>query len=406
MGDEYRISVLIALGVVQLFFYGKFSQKIGSYFNVITPYFVLSFIKNIIVEILYISNFGGEGGLLSFHLVAAGNSLEIVAIVVGFMMFRGKDAKVFVGVGSGYKFFSIILFVVAIILFLPVYAQFGNSIFLDSRSVYMETRTGYGVNYFFYIFLLKLSFIFSLFWLGRSLFRQILLLVFYGALGVITGSKAAVLIFVVILFVYRYCSQNSKKYGLESFALVMAAGFVVMGLAVVLLKPSQSDVELEDMVSALAVYADYNRNAQVVIDDNRPLEFGKIIFEDYVISKVPRFLYPDKPKDFGSFSLAAEYFPQWFMEDTGSPSFGVGALYADFGSLFLVWIAISSAIQGWILGYCVYQFNRNKNPYWFVFMLSFAGFSLLTAGVGSFIFEVFAVMAIIRFTENNFPRLK
>ena len=66
-----------------------------------------------------------------------------------------------------------------------------------------------------------------------------------------------------------------------------------------------------------------SKNESLVIDDkNMSLMFGKMMFEEFFVSKIPRVFYQNKPKDFGQFYLAEKYYPDRFDMDTGSPSFG------------------------------------------------------------------------------------
>ena len=143
-----------------------------------------------------------------------------------------------------------------------------------------------------------------------------------------------------------------------------------------------SSVELSELFSIVAGYADYSRNAVMLVDDDKSISFGRLTFESNFYSRIPRALFADKPKDFGGFSLAMKYFPESFRQDEGVPSFGIGVFYADFSVLSILFLALCNFIGGIITKCFVKRLAIYQSPIDFVVVVFMSGITLLPIGSG------------------------
>jgi hypothetical protein len=120
----------------------------------------------------------------------------------------------------------------------------------------------------------------------------------------------------------------------------------------------------------------------MIVDDDKPALWGRIFFEDNVYSRIPRAVFPDKPKDFGSFLLAEIYFPESFELDQGVPAFGVGATFADFKWFSLPILCLGNYVLGLLVRSLRNALSRFRHPGDFVVLTFLCGVPLLSVGVG------------------------
>jgi len=109
---------------------------------------------------------------------------------------------------------------------------------------------------------------------------------------------------------------------------------------------------------------------------------------------------PGKPKNFGSFALAEEFFPGSFDKDAGSPAFGVGLQYADFGSWAVVYLAFVAAFRGWLARIFVNRLKVTKHPADFFVVVFLADVSVFPLGVGWLLPEALLVAVILRWASR------
>jgi hypothetical protein len=155
-----------------------------------------------------------------------------------------------------------------------------------------------------------------------------------------------------------------------------------------------------DALEAISKYSDYTRNAMLVIDSHYPLQYGRLTIESNTLGVVPRQLMPGKPKNFGPFALAEEFYPEWFDSDTGSPAFGVGLQYADFGSWAIVYLALVAALRGWLARIFVNRLAFTKHPADFFMLVFLADISVFPTGVGWLLPEALLVTVFLRWVSG------
>jgi hypothetical protein len=157
---------------------------------------------------------------------------------------------------------------------------------------------------------------------------------------------------------------------------------------------------LVDILDAFSNYSDYTRNAMLVIDSHVPLQYGRLTLEANTLAIVPRALDPGKPKNFGPFFLAEQFYPESFDEDTGSPAFGVGVQYADFGYLAILYIIFFAMFRGWLARVFVNRLVFTKHPADFLMVAFLADIPLFPLGIGWLLPETIAVAMLLLFLSS------
>ncbi len=270
-----------------------------------------------------------------------------------------------------------ILLFSAVVLYLPVLREFGSDIF-NPRAIYTATRTGFGIAYFGSIVLCYIFFIYILFRPAGTRIEKIIALLFTMVFGYLHGSKGQI-ITVILMGLLYYSVVRGVRLKIMAF-LIFFSVFSLMG-GIVFFSMS-TGLEFGDLLLSMTGYSDYSRNAVMLIDADKGFHFGRIFFEDNFFSRIPRAIMPDKPKDFGSFSLALQYFPERFYQDEGAPAFGIGALYADFGIWILVFLSISGFLSGLAAKTLVVRLRRHQRPGDFALLCFFCGIVIIPVGSG------------------------
>jgi hypothetical protein len=296
-----------------------------------------------------------------------------------------------------YELFPWILLAAAFFLYLPVLIEF-RELLLAPREIYMRTRTGYGLNFFGSSAMIYLAFITYLFKKNKSFAGGFLLCGICMVLIYLHGSKGQILGLVEIFIVYRvYILRRavtiaSAVASIAAVTLVCSISFALFG----------GLTDITELALSMASYSDYTRNAMLVIDDPRgQLYWGRLTVEDEVYSRVPRMIMPNKPKDFGEFKLASTYYPAWFQGDTGSPAFGIGVQYADFGVFAILLISLWSVLQGWLAGLLVTSLKSRPEPGRFVVLLFFSGITVIPLGDGYLLPETVALGMMLTFVYRH-----
>jgi len=284
---------------------------------------------------------------------------------------------------------------VGIMLYVPVLIQFREFIF-DPRQIYAQTRTGFGIHAFVSSTLAYTAVILILFSRRSKILKIFVILLATGLLS-LHGSKGQVLSVVLILLLY-YVYVLGQKVALGRAMIVYACSAIVVLL---LFAATMSLGEnAADALEAISKYSDYTRNAMLVIDSRYPVQYGRLTLESNTLGLVPRQLMPGKPKNFGAFALAEEFYPEWFDGDTGSPAFGVGLQFADFGSWAVVYLAFVAALRGWLARVFVNRLKMTKHPADFFVVVFLADVSIFPLGVGWLLPEALLVAVFLRFVSR------
>lgn len=386
--------------VIVLLIYLFFCYKTKRYINVLTPMFIIAVPSRYLFEIGYLLMYQQDGSNYGYLITFLLYILDFAGLVVGYLVIKSHVLVKLTRVIIVPSWLSWMTLLIALLVFLPVLLEFSEFI-LAPREIYVRTRTGYGLNYFGSLFFANLSFIVFLFSRRINLLSRIL---FLGILFFVVGAHGSKGAFVTLFFIYLmylvYIRNISQSFAI-TFRYVIVLGVVMTTLFYFTLPETMK----ENLLNGIVNYSDYTRHAVMVVDDPPKAQYGKLMFEDNVISLIPRKVYPQKPKDYGSFYLSKYYFPEWFYGDTGSPAFGVGTYFADFREASLVVIFFLSMGIGMLTKIFVNRVMRYKSPSDFIMLLYFAGVPLLNIGAGSLLIPHLVMTLLIALFVNLFRRV-
>jgi len=389
----YPIGVSLLIAVLT---YVWLSKHEGSSINILTPSFLMAIPAFYLLPLVYLNLFGPEGSIYAHFWVYSALAIEPLAFVSAYTRTGDKVVRL-PGVSSysNFGFVSLLCLAVGIMLYVPVLIQFREFIF-DPRQIYAQTRTGFGIHAFVSSTLAYTAVILILFSRRSKILKIFVILLATGLLS-LHGSKGQVLSVVLILLLY-YVYVLGQKIALGRAMIVYACSAIVVLL---LFAATMSLGEnAADALEAISKYSDYTRNAMLVIDSRYPVQYGRLTLESNTLGLVPRQLMPGKPKNFGAFALAEEFYPEWFDGDTGSPAFGVGLQFADFGSWAVVYLAFVAALRGWLARIFVNRLKMTKHPADFFVVVFLADVSIFPLGVGWLLPEALLVAVFLRFVSR------
>lgn len=372
--------VIVGL-VLALSIYGYFCVKTGMLVNIYTPIFIVLIPSRYVLELIYLLLNGQEGSDYGYFVVFSLYTIELLGLVFGYLLITRSTTFKFIQtnrISPGWAWF---LLLVAFLVYLPVLLEFREFI-TQPREIYTRTRTGYGLYFFGSLFFANLAFVAFLFAEIRRLSSRV---IFFLALFFIVGTHGSKGAFVTLFFVfvlYMVYIKNVRQSLGKTFRYVTAF-FIVMVLLFYVSLPESMKL---NFFNGIVNYSDYTRHGVMVIDNPPKVQYGKLILEDNWISFIPRAIYPQKPKDFGSFFLAKYYFPEWFYGDTGSPAFGVGVYYADFREAAFVILFLISLLVGALAKLFLNRMRKFRSASDFIMLLFFAGVPLLNLGTGYLFF--------------------
>ncbi|HET7213198.1 MAG TPA: hypothetical protein VFL79_06410 [Terriglobia bacterium] len=377
------------------------SRREGSYLNILTPSFLINVPAYYLLPLVFVgftgTLFGAEYSSYAYAYVYATLALESVGFVAAYL-WTGKRV-VRLPFATGYRKFSKIALIclgLGMAAYLPVLLEFRQFIF-DPRQIYRLTRTGYGLESYVSAFLALLAVVFILFARCR---RRTKILVVAAASGLLMlhGSKGQVLMVAFLIMLFEVYVRGRKLSPLRALVAGAAVAVVLLGLfAATMNLGSDSSSTIEKISS----YSDYTRNAMLVIDSRMPAQHGRLTFQANFYSAIPRAFMPNKPKDFGTFYLAKKFYPEWFYSDTGSPAFGIGLQYADFGAFAIVYLLFFALLEGWLARIFVNRLKVTKHPADFVVMAFLAGVSIMPfGGVGWLFPEIIVVAFAMRYVSR------
>jgi hypothetical protein len=156
-----------------------------------------------------------------------------------------------------------------------------------------------------------------------------------------------------------------------------------------------------EAVRTISEYSDYTRNAMLVIDSHFPLQYGRLTMEGHVYGRIPRFVMPDKPTNFGALYLDDQFFGESLDDEKGAPDFGIGLQYADFGVFAIAYLAFFAMVRGWLAQIFVRRLNGTQHPADFFMVAFLANVSLFPVGaVGWLLPEAFLIAFFVRFASR------
>ena len=258
-----------------------------------------------------------------------------------------------------YKTITLLMVLMAIGILVYVHAAFGFAYIFEPRRLYEVSREGFGTHYFVLGFSLRLAALLLLMsnFRGKGLFFTVLL-----AFSIFTGAKVNT--YVIIMFAAMYFIVFSRA-GRLNLKLLIKLFIIAFPLVYLLIWLTFQDSEI-NIFELLVAYVNEPWNNFTLLVQSfdlhfRDFFFGALTWENNVVSRIPRLLFPEKPYLFGGFRLADEYFPETVALGIGAPSFGSeGIVYADWGVLGLLMLISLKWLLSWVLGRltCLLTFNQ------------------------------------------------
>lgn len=381
--------ILVSLATV-IAAYVFLAKREGSYVNILTPVLLFGVPAWYLLVLVYGAIFGYEASTYAYFYCYLTYALGVLGTLAGYLMMPAKWIRIFI------KFPHLriprapfVALGVAMVLYAPILIRFPDLLF-SPRQIYELTRSGFGIQFYLSTLAVYVGFVLLLF--SRKLKRSSAVLFSLISLPIIYlhGSKGQVLNFVLIAL-YFLVFVKGKRFGIKGF---VGLGLIVSTLVVSLFYVSYSEEARADLLVEMAGYAEYTRNAAMVIDDaTLDPQLGRLAVESKFYVMVPRALFPDKPKDYGAFWLAKRYYSDRFELDVGAPDFGLGFIYADFGDFAVLYYFGGSLLTGLILKILVTRLKRRPDAGTFFLLLAFLDVGLIPTGAGGVPFIVYYALA-------------
>jgi len=386
--------VVIASLLVSVWAYVLISKREGSYINILTPAFIVSVPAYYLLPLVYANWFGTGASPYAYVYVYA--TLAVESVVFAYFYTRRRTGVLrlpFAYAHNNFGWLGFAFLALAVLLYAPVLLQFSDYV-LDPRKIYEQTRTGFGVNFYISSSLAYLAVILILF-SKRSSASKAGVVVVSALILSLHGSKGQVLSLLFLFIIFEtYVKGRRLKWvsAVIVFAGLAAVGVGLFAATMVLDGPLGA-------VESISQYSDYTRNAMLVIDSNIPRQHGRLTLESNIVSLIPRVLMPSKPKNFGPMYLDEQFYPEALDEDAGSPAFGIGLQYADFGALAIAYLALFAGFRGWLAHIFVKRLKLTRHPGDFIVVAFLADISLFPIGAGWLLPETIIVAILIRYAS-------
>ena len=387
--------VLVSL-LITVLAYLVLSKYEGSSINILTPSFVMAIPAFYLLPLVYLKLFGVEGTTYAHFYVYSVLAVEALAFVYAYTRTGNKVVRL-PGVSSYSNFglVSLLCLSIGVFLYAPVLIQFREFIF-DPRQIYTQTRTGFGFEGFVSSTLAYVAVILILFSRRSKTAKAFTILLATGLLS-LHGSKGQVLSVLLIFLLYYVYALGRKITFARAMVVYACTGVVLLLLFAATMSLGENAA---DALESISKYSDYTRNAMLVIDSDYPLQYGRLTIESNTLGLIPRQLMPGKPKNFGTFALAEEFYPESFDRDAGAPAFGVGTQYADFGSLAIIYLALCALFRGWLARVFVNRLKVTHHPSDFFVVAFLADIGLFPIGTGWLLPEALLLAILLRWISR------
>jgi len=383
--------ILVSLALA-LAAYVMVAAKDKSYFNVLTPLYLTFIPGYYILELLHIYLFGYSGETSTYLFCYATYGLSFLSMAFAYTRFPSYRVSLPFNANHDIRLLPYVILALSVLVYLPVLIEFREFIF-EPRQIYIRTRIGYGHMFFISTMLTYLAFILCLFKNNTFRGEKLLFFVISALLCLMHGSKGQVVQLIFMAMMYRVFVQGRRAKLSTAVSYVVAFGVSLTALFFFFSAKGGDGVEA--FARSMAGYSDYNRNAMMLIEDDPELHYGQLTLETALYSRVPRVLYPAKPRDWGTFALAKKYYPVWYEKASGSPSFGIlGVPYADFGRMAIIYLSIWGIAIGIMLRIFVVRLNKYKNPSDFIMVLFLCSVPIVPGGM-TYLLPEHLVLAIL-----------
>lgn len=383
--------ILVSLAVV-LVTYFVLSWREGNLVNVLMPVLLFTVPALYMLVLVYGSAFGYEASTFAYFYCYLTYALGVIGTLLGYLVMPAKVLPIFV------KFpyvripgIAFVVLMIGVLLYAPILIKFPNLIF-SPRAIYELTRSGFGISFYLSAFAVYLGLILLLFVPKVRVSTIVLFVLISLVLLYLHGSKGEVLNLLLIALYFLVFVKRKHFNLFRLIALGAFVGSIVLGLFYL----GYSEEARKDLLIEIAGYAEYTRNAAMVIDDpTLDPQMGRLTLESRFYVMVPRALFPGKPKDYGAFWLAKRYFPDRFELDVGAPDFGLGLLYADFGIFTAIYYFAAAFLSGAIMKILVTRLAQRPDAGTFLLLLVFLDVGLIPTGGGGLPLFIFYALAYV-----------
>lgn len=338
------------LFIVLLFVIFLIYQSVRRYkklFNPFTLSIQVPLLFLIIPQLILIALVEGEDSLISDAVIA----IFVLSIYCGtYLKFPYIKILPFRNRGLLIKFTFLLIFVLAIPL-LPILLSFGIS-FNGLRNFYEYiVFSPYASFYTVVKSLMMILIVFSFVKNKKlTLYSLCLILILF-----FSGSKMAILTTTILIAtIWEEYSKLNYRY--------LFLCFLCIAIFLVAYHYSQSAYKdnvgmLETALSYFDVYRQQTLALNSLIDGNIDFYYGEISLSSWY-KVIPRFLWEDKPKDYGFALLNYKIYPE-YAADGYMPSFGLAYTFADFGFLSIICSGILTGMLKNYLHSIFYKYSKS-----------------------------------------------
>jgi hypothetical protein len=392
-GKAFEATTMILSFVVFCASYGLIVWKDKSWINWATPAFFFSLGGHYLFQFAYLCLNYPAGSHYAYAFCYLTYALTALAGALVYTFIQPLRLKVGSVSTSAHEtgFWPWVFLSIAFVLYLPILIPF-RAYLAQPRHIYELTRNGYGVWFFCSTFFSNLALITFLFGHRRSRLTGILFVSVMILLTFWHGSKGLFLDCALIWVLYRvYVRRQVIGAGL-AILLAGTLGGLVLGSFFLFSSPEN----IVELLTSVTSYADYVRNAMVVIDDAQGKRYyGRLLLGEAMYLRIPRVLMPDKPKDFGPFLLAEIYSPANSRAAAGTVAFDVGVQYADFGPFACLYLCILAAGTAWSVSIAVTYLKRSPTVGGFLIVLYLSGVNIFPVSAPFFLFDMLLIATVI-----------
>ena len=395
--NPLMITIVIASLAVIAASYIIVSIKEKSLIHYLTPTTPIILAGSYFFPWIYASQYGASGSTYAYFYYYAAVSIPILTSALVYSLIKAPNIgwnqdKVPV------KNLHWYILILSTLIYLPILLKYSSSI-MNPRDIYQQSRAGSGIYYFTSILVLDISFIFFLFAKNKKTIGCIFYLLIASLLSILHGSKSQVITFYWLYLLYEVYIIHRRFSAIRILAYLSVPVIMVSSLFIAF-----QGSNMKGLMISMANYADYSRNAMLVVDDKSlKLQYGLITFESNFYGRVPRIFFPNKPDFYGSFRVATRYYSENELRGIGAPDFGVGSTYYDFGVFAIFYLAAWSAASTYILKGLIEKSRTNSSRANFLLIAFFSGVGIILTGESYTLIEhfiiayFFAVQAKYRF---------
>jgi len=366
------------------------SLREGSYVNFLTPALFIFVPTHYVFELAYIAVYNHDVNIVTYTYLYAMYFIVYAVFVFGYYCsqslrpYTANQVKVASSNNVRYAIIAVLLSLLGFLIYYPILKEFSQYLFTP-RVIYEKTRTGFGIYFFVSLMFSQLALMFCFY--VRKWWITFVVVLGNILLLLLHGNKTPIFAMFISYLLYLFYVKG-KRVDFKKLVLFLSVISIIVSIFFSLTFKGS-----EGLIVKMANYSDYTRNSALVIDSDYESNYGKLLLESQVFSRIPRAIFPDKPSDFGYFRLTKEFFPERFKNNQGMPSFGFGEYYADFGGLTIIVVSVLFFVKGITLGFFRNRLAKDANIYNFIPFAFLCDINIIPTGSGWLFLEHIALAA-------------